>query len=202
MSKLKIAILVSGRGSNMEAILKAIKGGLNAEAVLVISDKAYAPALEIAASHKVPTLFLDPKSYPSKEEYDQAMVDHLNQAKTGLVCMAGYMRIVTPVLLKAFPAKVMNIHPALLPSFKGLRGQKQALDYGAKISGCTVHFVTEEPDGGPIIVQAAVDVEEDDTVESLSARILAQEHLIFPRAIGLFAAGKLETHGRRVVILE
>jgi len=203
VAKTKVGILVSGRGSNMEAILKASKSNIfNAEVVLVLSDKADAPALEIAKASKVPTVFLDPKDFPAREDYDKALVDQLNKAKVGLVCLAGYMRIVTPVFLKAFPNRIMNIHPALLPSFKGLHGQKQAFDYGVKVAGCTVHFVSEEPDSGPIIAQAAVEVQEDDTVETLSTRILEEEHKIFPQAVPLFAQGKLEIKGRKVLIKE
>ena len=201
MAKTKVGILVSGRGSNMEAILKASKSNIfNAEVVLVLSDKADAPALEIAKASKVPTVFLDPKDFPAREDYDKALVDQLNKAKVGLVCLAGYMRIVTPVFLKAFPNRIMNIHPALLPSFKGLHGQKQAFDYGVKVAGCTVHLVDAGTDTGPIVAQSAVPVLPDDTVDTLRARILAEEHRLLPTVVAWLAAGRVQVVGRRVTI--
>ncbi len=199
----KIAVLLSGRGSNFMAIHDAIlEGKINAEIVLVFSNKKEARGLQIAEERGLETLFLDPKDFPSREDYDKRIVEELKKRKVDLVCLAGYMRILTPYFVDQFRNKIMNIHPALLPSFPGLHAQKQALEWGVKFSGATVHFVTEEVDAGPIIVQAVVPVFQYDTEETLSARILEQEHKIYPEAIRLFFEGKLEVRGRRVYIRE
>ncbi len=196
---LKLGVLVSGRGSNLQAIIDAIeRGDLEAQIAVVISDKEQAYALERARKHGIEALFIDPRAYKSREEHEKVVGDYLEERGVGLICLAGYMRILSPYFVKRFQWRIMNIHPALLPSFPGLHGQKQALDYGVKISGCTVHFVDEETDHGPIIIQAAVPVLEDDDEDTLSARILEYEHKIYPRAIQLFAQGRLEIQGRRV----
>ncbi|HEY8347087.1 MAG TPA: phosphoribosylglycinamide formyltransferase [Symbiobacteriaceae bacterium] len=198
---IRIGVLISGRGSNLQAILDACRDGrIDGQVVVVISDQPDAPGLERARKAGVEALFLDPKASPSRVAYSAALAEELKARQVDLVCLAGFMRIVHKPLLDAFPWRVMNIHPSLLPAFKGLRAQKQALDYGVKITGCTVHFVTEEMDGGPIICQAAVPVLEDDTEETLAERILKEEHRIYPEAIQLFALGKLRVVGRRVVV--
>ena len=198
---LRLAVLASGRGSNLQAIIDAItEGRLHAVLALVISNKAEAQALERARTHGAPAVFLDPKATPGRDAYDAVILEHLRKHDVGLVALAGYMKIVTRVLIDAYANRIMNIHPSLLPSFPGLKAQQQALDWGAKVSGCTVHFVEEGVDTGPIIQQAAVPVLEGDTAESLEARILAQEHRIYPEAIQLFAEGRLTVEGRRVHI--
>lgn len=201
--KVRLGVLASGRGSNLQAILDAIEAReLSAELAVVVSNKQEARALERARRHGVPDVFLDPKAYAGQPDgraaYDRAILDVLTKHDVGLVILAGYMRIVTPVLIRAFPHRIMNIHPSLLPAFPGLDAQRKALEWGVKMAGCTVHFVTEEVDAGPIILQAAVPVLEGDSPEDLAARILEQEHRIYPRAIQLFAEGRLQVEGRRV----
>jgi len=203
--KLRVGVLASGRGSNLQAIIDAIEQGtLQAQVAVVISNKQEARALERARRHGLTDLFLDPKPYAghptSRHAYDQAVLEVLRKHDVELVLLAGYMKIVTPVLLDAYRNRIMNIHPALLPAFPGLDGQKQALDWGVKIAGCTVHFVTEGVDEGPIIIQAAVPVVEGDTTETLSARILDKEHSIYPMAVQWYAEGRLTVEGRRVRI--
>ncbi len=204
MSKLKIAVLVSGRGSNLQAIIDNIgNGSLSAELAVVISDQQDAYALERARKHNIPAIHISAKGYKGKrEEYDALLVKELRNRNVDLVCLAGFMRIITPVLVKAFPNRIMNIHPALLPAFPGLHVQKAAIEHGVKFSGCTVHFVDEGMDTGPIITQAVVPVLDNDTEDSLSARILKQEHKIFSRAIQLFAEGRLKVDGRRVTFTD
>jgi len=198
-SSLRLAVLASGRGSNLQAIIDAIEQRrLQAVLAVVISNKAEAQALERARKHGAPAVFLDPKATPGREAYDAVILEHLRKHDVGLVALAGYMKIVTRVLIDAYAHRIMNIHPSLLPAFPGLAAQQQALDWGAKVSGCTVHFVEEGVDTGPIIQQAAVPVLEGDTAESLEARILEQEHRIYPEAIQLFAEGRLAIEGRRV----
>ena len=198
---LRLAVLASGRGSNLQAIIDAIEQKrLRAVLALVISNKAEAQALERARKHGVPAVFLDPKATPGREAYDAVILEHLRKHDVGLVALAGYMKIVTRVLIDAYANRIMNIHPSLLPSFPGLAAQQQALDWGVKVSGCTVHFVEEGVDTGPIIQQAAVPVTEGDTAESLEARIMVEEHRIYPEAIQLFAEGRLMVEGRRVHI--
>jgi phosphoribosylglycinamide formyltransferase-1 len=201
MDKLKIAVLVSGRGSNLQAIIDAIESGkLSATIAIVISDNKDAYALVRAQKHGIKTLFIDPKEFKTREDYDKRIVEHLQKEGVELVALAGFMRILSPYFVNAYKNRIMNIHPALLPSFPGLHGQKQAVDYGVKISGATVHFVDEGCDTGPIILQVPVKVEDDDTEETLSARILEQEHKIYPQAIQLYAEGRLEIIGRKVKI--
>lgn len=199
----RVAVLLSGRGSNFRAIHDLMLAGkINAEIVLVFSNKAEAPGLQTARERGLETLFLDPKAFPSKDDYDAAIVEELQKRQIDLVCLAGYMKIITPLFCQAFRNRIMNIHPALLPSFPGLHAQKQAVDYGVRYSGATVHFVWEEVDAGPIILQAVVPVHQDETEETLAARILEWEHKIYPEAVRLYFEGKLEVRGRKVYILD
>ncbi len=196
---IKIGVLISGRGSNLQAIIDALgKEEIPAKLAVVISNKPDAYGLERAKKHNIETAVFEPKKFADKNTYELEIVKTLKEYKIDLVCLAGYMRIVGPVLLEHYQGKMLNIHPALLPSFPGLHGQKQALEHGVKVSGVTVHFVDDGCDTGPIILQTAVPVLEDDNEETLSARILEQEHKIYPQAIKLFAEGKLKIEGRRV----
>ena len=200
-----LGVLASGRGSNLQAILDAIhRGALDAKVKIVVSNKASALALERARAHQIPAVFVDPKPFAqsenSREVYDGAISQVLKEHGVEAVVLAGYMRIVTPVLIRQFPWKMFNIHPSLLPSFPGLHAQRQALEWGAKVSGCSVHFVTEGVDEGPVILQVAVPVLDQDTEETLSERILEQEHVAFPRALQWFAEGRLCRDGRRVTV--
>ncbi len=202
MKKLKIAVLVSGRGSNLQAIIDNIEtGSLSAELAVVISDQPGAYALERARKHNIPAVHVSAKGYKGRrDDYDALLVQELQKYKVDLVCLAGFMRIITPTLIRAFPNRILNIHPALLPSFPGLHVQKAALEHGVKFSGCTVHFVDEGMDTGPIIIQAVVPILDHDTEDSLSERILKQEHKIYSRAIQLYAEGRLTVKGRRVFL--
>ena len=207
MNVLRLGVLVSGRGSNLQAIIHEIEAGtVKAEIVVVISNKQGVPALERAKRHGLTTVFLDPKSVAGmpdpRQAYDQKLLETLQLHQVQLVVLAGYMKIVTPVLIDAYESRIMNIHPSLLPSFPGLRAQQQAVDHGVKVAGCTVHFVTEGMDTGPIILQRAVPVEEGDTADTLSERILKEEHGLLPRAIRLFAEGRLRVTGRAVHVRE
>jgi phosphoribosylglycinamide formyltransferase-1 len=196
-------VLASGRGSNLKAIIDAIEAGqLDALLAVVISDRAEAQALAHARKHGAKALSVDPRAYQGREAFDRALLQILEEHRVELVCLAGFMRILTPFFVKTFKGRILNIHPALLPAFPGLHPQRQALEHGVKVAGATVHFVDEGVDSGPIILQAAVPVREDDTEETLSARILAEEHQIYPRAIQLFAEERLAIVGRRVVIRE
>lgn len=202
MKPVRIGILASGRGSNFKAIAEHCRAGRCAGKVaVVVSDKEGAGALDIAREMGIPHCTVRRGDHTSREAFEQAIVAKLRAHDVELVCLAGYMRLVHAPLLEAFTHRIMNIHPALLPSFPGLDSQKQALDYGAKISGCTVHFVDSGMDTGPIIAQSAVPVIEDDDDHTLAARILEQEHQIYARAIDLFARGKLQIEGRKVRIL-
>jgi phosphoribosylglycinamide formyltransferase-1 len=202
MKKVRIAVLVSGRGSNLQAIIDNIERGLlSSELAVVISDQAEAYALERARKHNILAVPVSAKGYMNKrEEYDALLVKELRERNVDLVCLAGFMRIITPVLIRAFPNRILNIHPSLLPAFPGLHVQKKALNHGVKFSGCTVHFVDEGMDTGPIIIQAVVPILDSDTEDSLSERILKQEHKIYSRAIQLFAEGRLKIEGRRVLV--
>ena len=196
-----IGVLVSGSGTNLQAIIDAIETKrLDAKVEVVLSNKADAQGLVRAQDRGIPTAVLDHKQFPSREAYDQAVVDILRARGVELVVLAGFMRLLSPVFVKAYSNRIMNIHPALLPSFPGLHVQKKALEHGVRFSGCTVHFVNEECDEGPIIIQAVVPVFPDDSEESLAARILNQEHRIYPRAIQLYAEGRLRVEGRRVLV--
>ncbi|MDI6731500.1 MAG: phosphoribosylglycinamide formyltransferase [Candidatus Margulisbacteria bacterium] len=197
-----LGVLVSGRGSNLQAVIDACESGrIPAKVSIVISNNPQAYGLERAKKHKIPTAIIDPNQVKDKNTYELEIVKNLKQHAVQLVCLAGYMRIVGPVLLEHFTGKMINIHPALLPSFPGLHGQKQALDHAVKVSGATVHFVDEGCDTGPIILQAAVPVMDNDTEESLSARILEQEHKLYPQAIKLIAEGKIRVEGRKVRVI-
>lgn len=201
MGLLQLGVLASGRGSNLQSIMDAANaGGVPAEVAVVISDHRQAYALERARARGIPAYFIDPGAFSSKDLYEAALVGKLQRHQVELVCLAGYMRLVGPTMLQAYSNRMMNIHPALLPAFPGLHSQGQALAYGVKYSGCTVHFVDAGMDTGPIIIQAAVPVLDDDTEDSLAARVLEQEHRIYPEAIKLYAEGRLQISGRRVLI--
>ena len=192
--------MASGRGSNFVSIADAIgRGEINAEIVLLICNKPGAGAIDAAKARRIKVKVLESKGVPAAE-YDRQLVEVLKGCNPDLVVLAGYMKIVGKAIIDAFPMKIVNIHPALLPAFPGLDVQKQALDYGVKVAGCTVHFVDEGVDTGPIILQKAVPVKDNDTAETLSKRILTQEHRLYPEAVKLFSEGKLEVKGRRVLI--
>lgn len=199
----RVAVLLSGRGSNFRALCAAVREGrIDARIALVLSNKADAPGLAAAREAGLETLFLDPKLFTSKEDFDAAIVRELDARNIDLVCLAGYMKILTPVLCRAYKNRILNIHPALLPAFPGLHVQQRAIDWGVRFSGCTVHFVAEEVDMGPIVLQAVVPVLQDDTEETLAARILVEEHKIYPDAVRLYFEGRVEIRGRRVFILD
>lgn len=194
-----IAVLVSGSGSNLQAIIDASeRGEIPGRVGLVLSNKADAYGLARAAKHGIPTAVVDHKAFDSREAFDARLVEVIRASGAVLVCLAGFMRVVTPVFLRAFPHRILNIHPALLPSFPGTHGPAQALRYGVRFSGCTVHFLDEGVDTGPIVVQAVVPVHADDTEDTLAARILTEEHRIYPMAIRLFLEGRLAIEGRTV----
>ena len=196
-----IGVLISGGGTNLQSIIDVIEARkLDAKIELVLSNKAEAFGLTRAQRHGIATEVLDHKSYGSREAYDQAVVDLLRARSVELVVLAGFMRLLSPAFIKAYSNRIMNIHPALLPSFPGLHVQKKAVEHGVRFAGCTVHFVNEECDEGPIIIQAVVPVFPDDTEQTLSARILTQEHRIYPRAIQLYAENRLHVVGRKVVV--
>lgn len=198
---MNIAVLVSGRGSNLQAIIDSIESGyLKARIRVVISDVEEAYALQRARKHGIKAIFVNPKKFISKQLYEKEILRILKVHDVELVLLAGYMRIVGNTLLSAFKNRILNIHPALLPAFPGLHAQKQALEHGVKVAGCTVHFVDETIDNGPIILQRCVEVKEDDTEESLAERILEQEHKIYPEAVKLFLENRLRIEGRRVRI--
>jgi phosphoribosylglycinamide formyltransferase 1 len=197
----KIAVLISGRGSNMQSIAEACKHGyINAQVSLVLSNRAEAPGLEFARTENIETVVLPHKAFPIREEYDRQVVDILHKTQVDLVCLAGFMRLLSSVFVSAFPNRIMNIHPALLPSFPGLHAQKQAVEYGVKITGCTVHFVDEGLDSGPIILQKTLEVKADDTEETLSERLLPLEHATYVEAVKLFFEDRLHVENRKVVI--
>ena len=194
----RIGVLISGRGSNLQALIDAITdGSLNAQIAIVISNKADAAGLDRAGAAGIDTLVLDHRSFASRDEYDAAIASEFRSRGVSLVCLAGFMRLIGPRLLDQFPQAILNIHPSLLPAFPGVDAQRQALDHGVKISGATVHLVTGELDGGPIVVQAAVPVRDDDTVELLSARILIEEHRLYPEAVRIILNGGWRLEGRR-----
>ena len=198
---LPIGVLVSGRGSNLQAILDACaRPGYPAHVAVVISDRERALALERARTAGVEALWINPKDFADRESFDAELVRELTARGVGLMCHAGFMRILSPVYVRAFAGRALNIHPSLLPAFPGLHAQRQAVDHGVKVAGATVHFVDEGMDSGPIVLQAAVPVEPNDTEERLSTRILVQEHRLDPEAIRLFAEGRLRIEGRRVIV--
>ena len=198
---MNIVVLISGRGSNLEAIIKAIeKGKINAKISLVLSNKKEAKGLEIAKKHGIKAKFIDPNFFSSREGYDIYITEFIKRHNPDLVVLAGYMRILSDKFIESFEGKLINIHPSLIPAFQGLKAQKQALEYGAKFTGCTVHFVTKELDNGPIIIQAVVPIEPDDDEESLSNKILKYEHRIYPQAIKWIVDNRVEINGRNVLV--
>jgi phosphoribosylglycinamide formyltransferase 1 len=202
-SRARIGVLISGRGSNLQAIIDATgSGDLNASIAVVISNRADAQGLQRARAAGIDALHVNPRDHADRDSYDRAIVELLQARGVELVCLAGYMRLVGRPLLDAFPQRILNVHPSLLPAFPGLDAQRQALEHGAHVTGATVHLVTSELDGGPIVLQAAVPVLPDDTIDTLSARVLVEEHRIYPEAVRLFAEGRLEIRGRRVDIKE
>jgi phosphoribosylglycinamide formyltransferase 1 len=196
-----LGVLISGSGSNLQAIIDAIETQeLDAKIQVVLSNRADAYGLVRAKKHEIPIEVLDHKRFPSREAFDQAVVDILRDRQVELVVLAGFMRLLSPVFVRAYSNRIMNIHPALLPAFPGLHVQKKAVEHGVRFSGCTVHFVNEACDEGPIIIQAVVPVFPDDTEEILAGRILEQEHRIYPRAIQLYSEGRLRIEGRKVFV--
>jgi len=199
--KKRITVLASGRGSNFQAVIESVAAGrIPATCVALITDNPKAYAIERAEKAEVPVVVLDYSSFASKTEYEKALLDAMKKTRADLYVLAGYMRILGPGIVRAFPQKIINIHPALLPSFTGLHGQRQAVEYGVKVSGCTVHFVDENLDCGPIILQKCVPVLQDDDEDALADRILVEEHRCYPEAIRLFCEGRLEIIGRTVRI--
>jgi phosphoribosylglycinamide formyltransferase-1 len=197
--KFKLAVLVSGQGTNLQALIDQIEQGtLTAEIAIVVSNVKTAFALERANNHGIKTVFLDPKSYSDKKEFDRALTDLLQAEAVDLVCLAGFMRILGKAFINIFASRIINIHPSLLPAFPGLHPQRQALEHGVKFSGCTVHFVDEGVDSGPIILQSVVPLYDSDDEETLSRRILEQEHLIYPRAVQLMVEDRLNVSARKV----
>jgi len=198
----RIMVMISGRGSNFMKIHDAILDGrINADVALVFSNKEDAAGLQIAKKRGLETLYINPKLYAEKEEYDKEIIHEARKRNVDLICLAGYMKVLTPMFCNEFKNRIMNIHPALMPSFPGLHVQQKAIDWGVRFSGATVHFVSAEVDMGPIILQAVVPVMQDDTEETLAARILVEEHKIYPESVRLFFEGKLEVRGRCVFIL-
>jgi phosphoribosylglycinamide formyltransferase 1 len=199
---LAVGVLASGRGSNLQALLDACaRPEFPARIAVVISDREQAVALERARGAGVEALWVNPKDFGDRQAFDLALVDELQRREVGLVCHAGFMRILSPAYVRAFAGRALNVHPSLLPAFPGLHAQRQALEHGVKVAGATVHFIDEGVDTGPIVLQAAVPVERGDTEETLAARILVQEHRLYPEAVELFAQGRLRIEGRRVIVL-
>ncbi len=198
----RIGVLASGGGSNFQALIENVESGYipDSKIVLLIVDNSKAYALERAKNHGIESVYVNPKDYSSREESDKKMVDELKSCDVDLVLLAGYMRIVTPYFVNEFKDRMMNIHPALLPSFPGLHAQRQAMDYGVKVTGCTVHFVDDKVDHGPIIIQKAVEILGDDDEATISLRILEEEHKIYSEAVKLFVEGRLEINRRNVMI--
>src|SRR5688500_7391264 len=200
---LPLGVLASGSGTNLQSIIDAVEAKrVPAEIRVILCNRRGAHAIERGRAHGLPVELLDHKAFAKREEFDARLVEILREHGVELVCLAGFDRLISPTFVRAFPGRILNIHPALLPSFKGLHGQRQALDYGVKLAGATVHFVDEETDHGPIVIQAAVPVFDGDDEESLAKRILAEEHRIYPEAIRLFAEGRLRIEGRKVRILD
>lgn len=201
MKKINIAVLASGRGTNLQAIINAARENrINAAIKAVISDNKNAMALKRAEKYNIKAIHLNPKDFSSKKEYEREIIRVIDGNKIDLICLAGYMRVIGRDFVRKYKGRIINIHPSLLPSFPGTSGQKDALEYGVKFSGCTVHFVNEGVDTGPIIIQSVVPVKESDNVETLSARILREEHKIYIKAINLFAKNKLKINGRKVKV--
>jgi phosphoribosylglycinamide formyltransferase 1 len=201
VTPLQVGVLASGRGSNLQAILDACaRPDFPARVVVVISDRERAAALDRARGAGIEALFVNPKDFGDREAYDASVTGILQERGVGLVCLAGFMRILSPVFARAWRGRALNIHPSLLPAFAGLHPQRQALDHGARVSGATVHFVDEGVDTGPIVLQSAVPVQPDDTEDTLAARILTEEHRLYPEAVRLFALGRLRIEGRKVIV--
>jgi phosphoribosylglycinamide formyltransferase-1 len=199
--KIDLGILVSGNGSNLQTIIDCCEEGtLDAQIKIVLSNNPKAYALERCRKHSIPAMIIDHREFSSRESFDRRAVELLKAAGVELVVMAGFMRILSSEFFRSFPLRIMNIHPALLPAFPGIHVQQKALEYGAKFSGCTVHFADEGVDSGPIIIQAVVPVYDDDTTDTLADRILNEEHRIYPQAIQYFAEGRIEVEGRKVRI--
>jgi len=199
----RIVVLASGQGTNLEAILQAVeRGEVTGRVVMVISDNFNAPALERARKRNIKALFIDPKNYASRLDYDRALIEEIKALQADLVVLAGFMRLLSPFFIESFPLQIMNIHPSILPAFSGTDGVEQALNYGVKVTGCTVHFVDEGLDSGPVILQETVPVIQQDTLGTLHQRIHASEHRIYPRAIDLFCRDKLKVKGRRCYIVD
>ncbi len=200
-NKVGIGVLVSGSGSNLQSIIDHIENGtLDAEIRMVITNNPDAPALQRCDKHRLPVAVVDHREFRTREDFDRSVIAKLKAADVELVVMAGFMRILSPEFFRAFPRRIMNIHPALLPSFPGTNVQKKAVEYGVKFSGCTVHFADEGVDTGPIIIQSVVPVFADDTADTLAARILREEHRVYPQAIQYYAEGRIEIEGRTVRI--
>ncbi|MDH5186496.1 MAG: phosphoribosylglycinamide formyltransferase [candidate division WOR-3 bacterium] len=206
MPKKRIGALVSGRGTNLQAIIDSIeRKEIDAEIAVVISNIKDAYALERAKNHNIPGVVINHKDFPNREAFEKALIDELDKRKVDLICLAGFMRVLTPFFVNHYQNRIMNIHPALLPAFKGLYGHhvhEAVLKSGAKFSGCSVHFVTEDVDGGPIIVQRMVPVKDSDTPDTLADRVLSEEHKAYSEAIKLFSEDRLKVEGNRVKILE
>ncbi len=206
MPKKRIGVLVSGRGTNLQAIIDSIeRKELDAEIAVVISNVKDAYALERAKNHNIPAVVINHKDFPNREAFERALIEELDKRKVDLVCLAGFMRVLTPFFVNHYKNRIMNIHPALLPAFKGLYGHnvhEAVLKSGAKFSGCSVHFVTEDVDGGPIIVQRVVPVKDDDTPDTLAERVLVEEHKAYSEAIKLFIENRLKIEGNRVKIMD
>lgn len=198
----KISVLVSGRGTNLQSVIDAVENGeiQNAEIVCVISDKKEAYALKRAEKHGIENIFINPADFSSRQAYDDKLLDVLNAKETDLVLLAGYLRIISDSVIHAYKNRIINIHPSLLPAFKGLNAQQQAIEYGVKFTGCTVHFVEPDLDAGPVILQKIIPVREEDTAESLSERLLAEENKAYREAVQLFVEGRLHVAGRKVLI--
>jgi phosphoribosylglycinamide formyltransferase 1 len=198
----RIGVLISGRGSNLQALIDAVAAGtLEAEIAVVISNKANAAGLDRARAAGIETLVLDHRQHESRDAFDAAIVQELRARRVAIVCLAGFMRLIGSSLLDAFPHAILNIHPSLLPAFPGVDAQRQAFEHGVKITGATVHLVTGELDGGPIVLQAAIPVRDDDTVDLLSARILIEEHRIYPEAVRILLDGRWSVEGRRFIVV-
>jgi phosphoribosylglycinamide formyltransferase-1 len=196
----RIAVLISGRGSNLQALIDAaVEGRLGGEIGVVVSNRPGVQGLARAEAAGIPAVSIDHRAFASRELFERALVDEFHAYRVSLVCLAGFMRLLGPTFLEAFPRAILNIHPSLLPSFPGVNGAEQALTHGVKIAGATVHLVTGELDGGPIVAQAAVPVQDDDTAESLAARILSEEHRIYPEAVARVLSGDWIVDGRRFV---
>jgi phosphoribosylglycinamide formyltransferase-1 len=201
LKKVGIGVLVSGGGSNLQSIIDHTEAGtLDAEIRIVISNNPDALALERCRKHRICSVVVDHRQFDTRESYDRRTISILESSGVELVVMAGFMRILSPEFFRAFPRRIMNIHPALLPAFPGIHVQRKAIEYGVKFAGCTVHFADEGVDTGPIIIQSVVPVFEDDTADTLSARILKEEHRIYPQAIQYYAEGRIEIQGRKVLI--